>query len=88
MAEIFTPRFMWVEESRGDTLTSAQTVGPSEDSALLDLSECREHDPDVVLVAFLRHHADEQLPVFHCCRQKQEEEEGSEQGEGTVTYSV
>lgn len=61
---------MWLEVSLHDTHTSAQSVGPSEDPALLDLSERREHDPDVVLVALLRHHADEQLPVFHCCRAK------------------
>lgn len=56
--------------SGSDAHTSAQSVRPSEDPALLDLSERREHDPDVVLVALLRHHADEQLPVFHCCRAK------------------
>lgn len=54
----------------GATRTSAQSVGPSEDPALLDLSERGEHDPDVVLVALLRHHADEQLPVLHRCRAK------------------
>ena len=90
VAEVFTLRFMWGEAGASDTHThthtSAQAVGPSEDSALLDLSECRKHHPDVVLVAFLGHHADEQLPVFHRCRQNQEEEEeeeDGEQGEGT-----
>lgn len=50
--------------------TSAEPVGPPEDPALLDLAERGEHDPDVVLVALLRHHADEQLPVFNSCRRK------------------
>lgn len=61
-------------ESERHTHTSAQSVGPSEDPALLDLSERREHDPDVVLVALLRHHADEQLPVFNRCRRRREAE--------------
>lgn len=57
------------------THTSAESVGPSEDPTLLDLSERGEHDPDVVLVALLRHHADEQLPVFHRCRAEKEDRE-------------
>lgn len=54
------------------TGTSAEPVGSSEDPAFLDLSKRREHDPDVVLVALLRHHADEQLPVFHGCKENRE----------------
>lgn len=46
-------------------LTSAESVWSPKDTALLDLSEGREHDPDVVLVALLGHHADEQLSVLH-----------------------
>lgn len=42
---------MWMEGEWGST--SAEPVGPPEDPALLDLSERREHDPDVVLVALL-----------------------------------
>ncbi len=60
------------------THTSAESVGPPEDPALLDLSERREHDPDVVLVALLRHHADEQLPVFHRCRAEEKKESETE----------
>lgn len=56
------------------THTSAESVGPPEDPALLDLSERREHDPDVVLIALLRHHADKQLPVFHRCSKREEED--------------
>lgn len=46
-------------------LTSAESIWSPQDAALLDLSEGREHDPDVVLIAFLRHHTDEQLSVLH-----------------------
>lgn len=56
----------------GTTRTSAQSIGPSENPTLLDLSERREHDSDVVLVALLRHHANEQLPVFYGCRGRKE----------------
>lgn len=75
-------RFAWLEVSRSDTHTSAQSVGPSEDPALLDLSERREHDPDVVLVALLRHHADEQLPVFHRCRAKKKKKKKTDSVNG------
>lgn len=51
--------------SRCVCLTSAESIWSPQDAALLDLSEGREHDPDVVLIAFLRHHADEQLSVLH-----------------------
>lgn len=54
--------------------TSAQPVGAPQDPTLLDLAERREHDPDVVLVALLGHHADEQLPVFHRCMGRTEKE--------------
>lgn len=46
-------------------LTSAESVWSPQDATLLDLSQSREHDPDVILIAFLRHHADEQLSVLH-----------------------
>lgn len=46
-------------------LTSAESVWSPQDATLLDLSQSRKHDPDVILIAFLRHHADEQLSVLH-----------------------
>lgn len=68
----------------GGTPTSAQAVRPSEDPALLDLSERGEHDPDVVLVALLRHHANEQLPVLHRCGQQEGGQEEGELGEAAL----
>ena len=70
-----------IERQRG-SLTSAESVGPPQDPALLDLPERREHDPDVVLVALLRHHADKQLPVFHRCRATEERGERGERERG------
>lgn len=56
-----------------ETHTSAESVGPSQDPALLDLAKRREHHSDVVLIALLRHHADEQFPVLHRCRGREED---------------
>lgn len=61
-----------------ETHTSAESVGPSQDPALLDLAKRREHHSDVVLIALLRHHADEQFPVLHRCRGREEDVEMGE----------
>lgn len=48
-------------------LTAAEPVGATEYPALFDLAIRREHEPDVVLVALLGDHADEELSVLDCC---------------------
>jgi len=46
-------------------LTTTESVWAAQYPALLDLAVGREHQPDVVLVALLGDHPDEQLPVLH-----------------------
>lgn len=46
-------------------LTTTESVWAAQYPALLDLAVGREHQPDVVLVALLGDHPDEQLSVLH-----------------------
>ena len=46
-------------------LTTIESVWAAQYPALLDLAVGREQQPDVVLVALLGDHPDEQLPVLH-----------------------
>lgn len=48
-------------------LTAAQSVRASEYPTLLDLTVWGEHQSDVILIALLGDHSNEQLPVFNCC---------------------